>query len=324
MHIYPFITEPVFKQYIWGGNALKTKFGKNIPDDFASESWEVSCHVDGPSKIKNGKYAGKLLWDVLKEDKKAFLGNSLSDTDDFPLLLKLLDANDNLSVQVHPDDKLALELEGVPYGKTEMWYIIDAKPDAKLVYGLKEGSTPDIIRSAIENGTLEEHLNYVSVRKGDSFFIPAGTVHAVGKGLLIAEIQQSSNTTYRMYDYNRRDKDGNLRELHIEKAIKASEFNAPNKLKELKKEIIGDVVINTLSSCEFFTVKKYEIANSIKVDFSKDRFEMLICTEGEFDIIYDNESIHIKAGDSVFIPAILGSYEIRGQGDILRSFTGGE
>ena len=276
MHTYPFITEPVFKQYIWGGNALKTKFNKNIPDDFASESWEVSCHADGPSKIKNGKHAGKLLWDVLKEDKKAFLGNSLSDTNDFPLLLKLLDANDNLSVQVHPDDKLALELEGVPYGKTEMWYIIDAKPDAKLVYGLKEGSTPDIIKSA------------------------------------------------RMYDYNRRDKDGNLRELHIEKAIKASDFNAPSKLTELKKDTIGDTVITTLSSCEFFTVKKYEIATSVKIDFSKDRFEMLICTEGEFDIIYNNESIHIKAGDSVFIPAILGSYEICGQGDILRSFTGGE
>ena len=324
MNIYPFITDPVFKQYIWGGSALKDKFGKDIPDGFASESWEVSCHADGPSRIRNGEYAGKLLWDVLKNNKKAYLGEIFSDTEDFPLLLKLLDANDNLSVQVHPDDKLALELEGVPYGKTEMWYIIDAKPDAKLVYGLKEGSTPEVIKAAIENGTLEEHLNYVNVKKGDSFFIPAGTVHAVGKGLLIAEIQQSSNTTYRMYDYNRRDKDGNLRELHVEKAIKASKFNMANVIGKNKTVALGNTVVTTLTECEFFTVKKYEIKDLAKIEINADRFEMLICTEGEFDVLYNGGSLHIKAGDSVFIPAILEGYELRGKGDILRSFTGGE
>ncbi len=324
MSIHPLVTDPVFKQYIWGGRALKDKFGKNIPDDFASESWEVSCHADGPSKVRGGEYDGQLLSDVIGLDKKKYLGDSLENAKDFPLLLKILDANDDLSVQVHPDDTLAMELEGVPFGKTEMWYVIDAKPGAKLVYGLKKGATANDLKASIEGGTLEEHLNYVPVKKGDSFFIPAGTVHAVGKGLLIAEIQQSSNTTYRMYDYNRRDKEGNLRELHVDKAIKATDFDKANVQGENATVLIGENKATTLACCEFFSVIKYEINDSVKIEQDNSRFEMLICTEGEFDIAYKNGNIHINSGDSVFIPAYLGGYEMRGKGDILRSFTGGE
>ncbi len=321
--ITPLKTTPVFKQYIWGGSALKDKYNKDIKDNFAAESWELSCHDDGLSLIAEGEHAGKTLKEVVMGDKLNMLGDETIET--FPLLVKFLDANDKLSVQVHPDDKYAFENENGALGKTEMWYIIDAKPDAKLVYGLKNGVTKEQFEKGIEDGTLEELLNYVPAKKGDAFFIPATTLHAIGSGLLIAEIQQSSNTTYRAYDYNRTDKDGNKRELHVKKAVDVTSLKSVEGMEKYipirYTEGSSDAYI--ISSCEYFAVIKYILGQDrdARVVPEKPRFELIMCLEGEAVISYNGGTMNIKAGDSVFMPAALGEYSFEGQGEILRSFV---
>jgi len=321
--ITPLKTSPVFKQYIWGGSALKDKYNKDIKDNFAAESWELSCHDDGLSLIAEGEHKGKTLKEVVMSDKKNYLGDESIEV--FPLLVKFLDANDKLSVQVHPDDDYASKNENGALGKTEMWYIIDAKPDAKLVYGLKNGVTKEQFEKGIEDGTLEDILNFVPAKKGDAFFIPATTLHAIGSGLLIAEIQQSSNTTYRAYDYNRTDKDGNKRELHIKKAVdvtslenvEGSEKYVPIRYTE------GSSDAYIISNCEYFTVIKYILGDDrdARVIPYEPRFELLMCLEGEAVITYNGGTMEIKAGDSIFMPAALGEYSFEGQGEILRSFV---
>lgn len=317
--IYPLKTAPIFKQYLWGGNNLETKLSKPIPDSFAAESWEISCHDDGLCTVSNGEFRGMTLKEVISCNPKAMIGDEKLDV--FPLLVKFIDANDKLSVQVHPDNDFANKYENGQLGKSEMWYVLDAKPDAKLIYGLKQGATADKMQQAIENGTLEDILNYVPVTKGDYFYIPAGTIHAICEGLLIAEIQQSSNLTYRVYDYNRCDKDGNKRELHTEKAIKATNYNA-----EAFKSIIP--VINNydgycttqLVDCEFFKVIKYVIDRQVSLTKPQNKFEMIICVEGKGKLIYNDVSYEINKGDSFFIPAAIAEYVIEGQCEILRSY----
>lgn len=314
---YPMKTNPTFKQYIWGGSALADRFGKPIADNFAAESWEISCHPDGPCTIANGAYAGLKLQEALDKYPAELLGNARYET--FPLLVKLLDANQDLSVQVHPDDAYAHVHENGSLGKTEMWYVIDAKPDAKLVYGLKPGTTRDAFRAAIENGTLEQVLNYVPVKKGDSFFIPAGTLHAICGGLLIAEIQQSSNTTYRVYDYNRRDKDGNLRPLHVEKAVDVTSMEQVRDSGSQPPVTIDGNTVTVLVSCPLFETVKYDISASAAMD-GRGAFELLVFTEGSGAIAYDGGEEPFKAGDSFFIPATLGGYTIHGACEALRSY----
>ncbi|MBQ4631094.1 MAG: class I mannose-6-phosphate isomerase [Clostridia bacterium] len=316
--IYPLKTVPVFKQYLWGGDTLKTKFKKDIPGSFAAESWEVSCHDDGLCTVANGIFKGKTLKEVIFSDTKNMLGK---ETDIFPLLVKFLDAKDKLSVQVHPDNAFAAKHENGELGKTEMWYVIDAKPGAVLVYGLKEGTDSKTFCESAQNGTLEQHLNFVPAKKGDAFFIPSGTVHAICDGLLIAEIQQSSNTTYRVYDYNRTDKDGNKRELHIEKAVMATDYSAsPLGQACYDVEDVPGGRMKTLAKCEYFTVIKYDIETEVLFSKPDTRFEMLVCTEGKGTLVYDGGTEEIKAGDSFFIPATMKNYSINGFCEILRSF----
>ena len=314
---YPIKTNPIFKQYIWGGSALADRFGKPIADNFAAESWEISCHPDGPCTIANGAYAGMQLQEALDKYPNELLGNTRYET--FPLLVKLLDANQDLSVQVHPDDAYANLHENGSLGKTEMWYVIDAKPDAKLVYGLKPGATRNSFRTAIENGTLEQILNYVPVKKGDSFFIPAGTLHAICGGLLIAEIQQSSNTTYRVYDYNRKDADGNLRPLHVEKAVDVTSMEPVADSGAQPPVTIDGNIVTVLASCPLFETVKYDISASVAID-GRDTFELLIFTEGSGAIAYAGGEEPFTAGDSFFIPAALGGYHINGACEVLRSY----
>ncbi len=319
--ITPIKTSPVFKQYIWGGSALKEKYNKNIPDNFAAESWEISCHKDGMSLVAEGEYAGRTLEEVIMSDKENMVGDV--NMEQFPLLVKILDANDNLSVQVHPDDEYAAANENGSLGKTEMWYVIDAKPGAKLVYGLKDGVTKEQFASAIEDGTLEELLNYVEVKPGAAFFIPAKTLHAIGKGLLIAEIQQSSNTTYRVYDYNRIDANGNKRELHTAKALDVTSLDDVE-----GSERVVPVPYPTengqagvISLCEFFAVVRYKLDGKTHIVLPCKRFEMLVCTQGSAKLVYEGGVMNIEAGDSIFVPAALGSYTLDGECDILRSFV---
>ena len=205
------------KDYIWGGTRLKTEFGKSTSLERVAESWELSCHKDGPSLIENGDFAGKTLPEYIKIQGKSVLGTNCEKFDYFPILIKLIDAQDNLSVQVHPDNNYALRVEG-EYGKTEMWYIVDCAEGASLIYGFDHEISAEEFARRIQDNTLLNVCNIVPVKKGDVFFIEAGTIHAIGKGILIAEIQQNSNTTYRVYDYGRVGADGNPRQLHIEKA----------------------------------------------------------------------------------------------------------
>ena len=317
--IYPLKTAPVFKQYLWGGNNLETKLSKQIPDSFAAESWEISCHDDGLCTISNGEYKGMTLKNIIFENPKAMIGKENFDI--FPLLVKFIDANDKLSVQVHPDNDFAAKFENGQLGKSEMWYVLDAQPDAKLIYGLKQGVSAQTMQKAIENGTLEEILNYVPVKKGDFFYIPAGTIHAICEGLLIAEIQQSSNLTYRVYDYNRCDKNGNKRELHTEKAIKATNYNAGGyKENNPVIEQYEGYSITSLVDCEYFTVKKYCIEKTVNLTKSSEKFEMIICVDGKGKLTHNNISYEINKGDSFFIPAAITEYLIEGQCEVLRSY----
>ena len=223
----PFKLTPAFKDYLWGGEKLKTLYNKKCDMDIVAESWELSCHKDGKSTIIGGEFEGETLSDYIQNHGKGVLGKNASKFDYFPILIKFIDAKGDLSVQVHPDDEYALKNEG-EYGKTEMWYILECEEGATLYYGFKRDVTRAEYENAIKNNTLTDILNKVPVNKGDVFFIEAGTVHAIGKGIVICEIQQNSNTTYRVYDYNRKDKDGfqgEIRHPAAERACRGARTN---------------------------------------------------------------------------------------------------
>jgi mannose-6-phosphate isomerase len=224
--LYPLTFAPVLKDYIWGGRRLE-QLGRTLPPGIIAESWEIAGHEDGTTAVSNGRYAGKLLTEVQAELGLDLIGTNCAwaqERGKFPLLIKLLDANQALSVQVHPDDVYAQAHEGNELGKTEMWVVLDARPGAQVQLGVKAGTTPDLFRQGIESGKLEPYLHYVPVQTGDHICVPAGTLHAIMDGILIAEIQQNSNTTYRVYDWNRVGADGKARPLHIDKALDVINF----------------------------------------------------------------------------------------------------
>ncbi|MDD3766760.1 MAG: class I mannose-6-phosphate isomerase [Eubacteriales bacterium] len=315
--MYPLKMQPTYKQYLWGGENLKKLYGKDTPQGNAAESWEVSCHPNGQSSVANGKYKGQTLAQVVSSMGEALLGKTISPAEKFPLLLKILDANDKLSVQVHPDDEYAMKNENGEKGKTEMWYVLDCKPGAQLVYGFKEGVTKEIFENAIKGGTLEEILNKVNVNKGDAFFIPAGTVHAIGEGIIIAEIQQNSDTTYRVYDYNRKDKDGNTRPLHIEKALDVSNFESSvGKEKAQGSEVLdGENIRTILASCRYFNFEKLEIKEK-SIENTDGRMEIILVAEGSGKIAGES----FKSADSFVIPAAMGEYAVEGKCTLLKSY----
>ncbi len=318
--LYPMKTNPVFKQYIWGGNHLKTLFGKEIPDDFAAESWEVSAHPAGECKIANGAYRGVLLSGVIAKLGDRFWGSSLAGSKKFPLLIKLLDANDRLSVQVHPDDTYAKEHEHGENGKNEMWYVLAAKEGAQIACGFRRDITKQEYEDAISNGTLEELLNFIPVKAGDCYYIPAGTVHAIGAGIVIAEVQQSSDATYRVYDYNRRDAEGNLRELHIKKAIDVSRLEK-NTVQNADPSMQPDgsgVYSRLLCDCPNFHASYLKIENTCHLASNPSYFEILLLAEGEGKLWFGSESMAISAGDTILIPAQMGNYRIEGTCGLLK------
>ncbi len=309
MNSYPLKLLPVTKNIIWGGNYLNKNFSIGNDHETIAEAWMMTVRADGVNVIENGKFNGLTLDDYIKErGMENVCGNSNS----FPLLIKLIDANDRLSVQVHPDDEYASQ-NGLDAGKTEMWYIVDAKPGAKLVYGLKTTHSPSYeeICEKNNNGTLDDILNYVEVKKGDCFFIPAGLVHAIGDGIVIAEIQQNSNTTFRLYDYDRTDKNGNKRELHIEKAaqvIKTQFFNK-SEVNVVERKTICETV-TTLCNCDYFTAMKYEIAKNSSSCFEYGKMLNILCVGGSGYISYKNEKYGLIKGDSYLIPADMECFNI--------------
>lgn len=298
---------PSFKDYLWGGRRLVTDFQKEYEGDVLAESWELSCHKDGPSYIENGTYAGRTLEDYILAEGKEVLGSNSARFQQFPVLIKFIDAAQDLSVQVHPDDDYAQKVERQPYGKTEMWYVADCAEDAYLYYGFTKEVGPEELEQRIKENTLLEVLNKVNVKKGDVFFIEAGTIHAIGTGCLIAEIQQNSNLTYRVYDYGRKDKNGNERELHIEKALQVTERVPIMRQKSFDPHIV---------SCEYFTVDKLVLDGKLMQRMSgyvdQSTFVSILVLDGKGRIRAAEESISFRRGDSLLLTAGTGEYEIEG------------
>lgn len=312
----PFELIPPVKDYIWGGTKLRELYGKESDLERLAESWELSCHKDGVSVIKDGEFAGMPLTEFIKSHPET-LGKNCARFANFPVLIKLIDARDDLSVQVHPNDEYAMRVEG-EYGKTEMWYIVDCEPGASLIYGFKDKISKEDFRRSIEDNTLLEYVNKVPVKKGDVFFIEAGTLHAIGKGILIAEIQQNSNTTYRVYDHGRVGADGKPRELHVDKALDVTATEPPKAAYGQPESINMTGMWKTpLAECSYFSTEKYDIFRSLTVG-SADTFCHILVLEGEADIVYGGENIiHVKKGSSVFVPAGADMCEIKGKCSII-------
>ncbi len=306
------------KDYIWGGNRLREEYGKALDSDKIAESWELSCHKDGQSIVAMGEYEGKTLSEYIEAKGKSVLGTNCDRFEYFPILIKLIDAKDNLSVQVHPENDYAMRVEG-EYGKTEMWYIVDCEEGAELLYGFKHEISKEEFAERIRNNTLLEVTNNVPVHKGDVFFIEAGTLHAIGKGILIAEIQQNSNTTYRIYDYGRVGADGKPRPLHVDKAVDVTELVPPKypTTAEGRPEAISGGTKTLLRSCEYFNVNKVELDGTAKFTAGEKSFNSLLILDGECTISCGDESVTAKKGDSVFIDAGTGEYTVTGKGEVI-------
>ncbi|WP_029324536.1 type I phosphomannose isomerase catalytic subunit [Butyrivibrio sp. AE3004] len=301
------------KDYLWGGSRLVDEFGKKAAGEVTAESWELSCFPGSESIIENGEYAGRTITEYIK-DNNGSLGYNCDKFKDFPVLIKLIDAKNDLSLQVHPSDEFAREHEN-QYGKTEMWYILDAEEDAFLYYGFNKEVTKDEFARRIEDETLTEVLNACPVQKGDIFFIESGTLHAIGKGILLAEIQQNSNVTYRVYDYGRRDKDGNLRELHVEKALEVTHLSPIQKVKKPEPHI---------GVCKYFTVDKVNLTGDttkkIMGTVGEESFLHILFLDGKGVIRNGNEEMPFSKGDSFFLPAKSGNYEILGFCEALTTY----
>ncbi len=306
-----FRLKPACKDYLWGGHRLVEEYGKEYDGAVLAETWELSCHPDGPSVIAEGAYAGKTLQQYLDEAGREVLGENCRRFRDFPILTKLIDAKDNLSIQVHPDNRYALQNEG-QYGKTEMWYVVDAGSEAFLYYGFKKEVSREEFARRIREDTLLEALNAVRVQKGDVLFIESGTIHAIGRDILIAEIQQNSNVTYRVYDYGRTGRDGKKRDLHIEKALAVT-----NRVPLVKSKNSYPHV----ADCDYFTVDKLNLDGTLmeRVDgrVTEQSFVSILFLDGEGKISCQGETLEYKKGDSFFISAGSGSYQIEGCCDAL-------
>jgi len=323
--LYPLKFKPVYKDYIWGGRNFE-KYGRILPDGIVAESWEVSCHPNGISIVSNGAFEGISLPELVKKLGRKLIGNALpeKDLDRFPLLVKFIDANDDLSVQVHPDDNYAFVHDNGEYGKNEMWYIISAEPGARLVFDLVPGTSKNDFIEAVKNGSLEKHLRYIDVYPGDVLNIPAGLVHAVGKGIILAEIQQNSDATYRIYDFNRVGKDGKKRPLHIDKALDVINFNSETpkeKTKGIRLKLDSDSSKTYLVANKYFSVELLDV-NGKYLDLADgSKFRIFSFIDGEGEIIYKNGSINFKTLESVLIPADMGEYEIAGRFKALKAYV---
>ncbi len=306
------------KDYIWGGNRLREEYGKVLDSDRIAESWELSCHKDGQSVIDGGEFGGKTLSEYIEAKGKSVLGTNCARFEYFPVLIKLIDAKDNLSVQVHPSNEYALRVEG-EYGKTEMWYIVDCDEGAELLYGFKHEISKEEFAQRIADNTLLEVTNNVPVHKGDVFFIESGTLHAIGKGILIAEIQQNSNTTYRIYDYGRVGKDGKPRELHVEKAKEVTKLEPPKyptTAQGAPQKIAGGE-LTLLRSCEYFNVNRLALDGKAELCADEKSFKSLLVLDGAAELTSAYGATSLKKGDSVFVDAGTGSFTVSGRADII-------
>ncbi len=317
--MYPIFMDPAYKHYLWGGDRLNPVMGKKSPYPKTGESWELSTHKDGQSIARNGELIGKSLTEIVEHWGAACIGSRFANMPtesigkDFPILIKFIDAKQNLSIQVHPNDEYSLAHEN-QQGKTEMWYILDAEPGCGLYYGFNRDLTREEFEAKTADGTITDAMNFCPCKVGDVFFIPAGTIHAICEGILVAEIQQNSNITYRVFDYNRVDDNGNKRELHTKKAADVTCLEA---IDPRNNSIDENQAVATLAACEYFTVKRANLSGSITLTADADSFHALLITEGSPVIKCGRDSYPCQKGDCVFIPAGMGSYDVEGAGQLL-------
>ena len=316
------LLSPFVKDTIWGGTKLITEYGFETKKDNIAEAWLLSAHPDGPSVVLNGVYAGKTLIDVLEAEGFGILGTHNADKTGFPILIKLIDAKEKLSIQVHPGDEYARRVEN-ENGKTEAWYILDAAPGAELVYGLNREVDRKTFSKSIKKKEIESLLNFVPVKAGDVVFIPSGMLHAIGAGIFLAEVQQSSNTTYRVYDYDRPDTDGKPRELHIEKATDVVDLTVPKvDFSPAGVACTTDRAEKTyLTGCAFFAMFHLKTDGEYTDIADETSFVSLLVLEGEGEISCGDETLPLTKGASVFIPADHGEYTLKGNLDILETRT---
>ncbi len=308
---------PAGKGYIWGGERLKKEYNKSLDIIPLAETWECSVHPDGMSLISGGEFDGLTLKEVLDRNPR-YLGTK---SDSLPILIKFIDAARDLSIQVHPDDAYAREHEG-DNGKTEFWYVLDAEEGAELIYGFEHPMDRQRLRSAIEDGSLEKMLHHMPVHKGDMFFVYPGTVHAIGKGIVLVEVQESSNLTYRLYDYNRTDKNGQKRPLHIEKAADVLNMKPVNIIRQPQRMVryYFGCAREILCRCEYFEVERIQVTKGFSFSVFDTSFQVLLCTDGNGGLETDesNKPVRFDKGACIFLPAGMGRCHIIGECVLLK------
>ncbi|WP_293893787.1 type I phosphomannose isomerase catalytic subunit [Flavobacterium sp.] len=318
MKLYPLQFEPIFKDRIWGGTKLKTFLNKPITSDSTGESWEISTVKNDVSIIANGAFKGKSLNELINEFPEAVLGIKVYEQfgKQFPLLFKYLDAREDLSIQLHPNDELAKKRHN-SFGKTEMWYVMQADTDSRLIVGFKEKSSPEEYLKHIQNKTIVAILDTKKVKQGDVFFLATGTIHAIGAGIVVAEIQQTSDITYRIYDFDRVDANGNKRELHVDLSLEAINYETLEAQKNYSKiENISNEVVN----CKYFTTNFIPLDGHAKIYKHGESFTVYMCVDGEFSLTTDGENYSYRKGDTVLVPASLTDFQLIGKASILEIY----
>ena len=318
MKLYPLQFEPILKERIWGGTKLKTELNKPITSDITGESWEISTVENDISIVANGSLKGKSLKELINEFPEAVLGSKVHAQfgKQFPLLFKYLDAREDLSIQLHPNDELAKKRHN-SFGKTEMWYVMQTDSNARLIVGFKEKSSPEEFIQNLNNKTLLDILDTKKVKQGDVFMLDTGTIHAIGAGIVIAEIQQTSDITYRVYDFDRVDANGNKRELHIDLALEALNYE---KIEAQRFYSETENISNEIVNCQYFTTTIIPLNGHIKVAKNKQSFTVYMCVDGSFELSLDTETFLYQKGDTVLIPAALTDFQLSGKASILEIY----
>ena len=318
MKLYPLQFEPILKERIWGGTKLKTFLNKPITSNITGESWEISTVENDVSVVVKGSLKGKSLNELINEFPEAVLGTRVYAQfgKQFPLLFKYLDAREDLSIQLHPNDELAKKRHN-SFGKTEMWYVMQADTDARLIVGFKEKSSPEEYIKNLNNKTLLTILDTKKVKQGDVFMLDTGTIHAIGAGIVIAEIQQTSDITYRVYDFDRVEANGKTRELHIDLALDALNYE---KIQTQRFYSKTENIANEIVNCNYFTTNFIPLDGNIEIHKNQTSFTVYMCVEGDFKLTFDNESYSYKKGDTVLIPAAITDFQLSGKASILEIY----
>lgn len=320
----PFLLRPAGKDYLWGGARLNDDFRKDIPMQPLAETWECSTHPDGLSQVASGIHTGRTLKEVLDEHPE-YLGTHPVYREGLPVLIKFIDAKEDLSIQVHPDDDYAVENENGSLGKTEMWYVVDAEEGAQIAYGFSRDMTREALRESLQDGSIERYLQKVKAQKDDVYFIRAGTVHGLGTGTLVAEIQECSNITYRMYDHGRTDKNGKQRELHIEKALDVADLSARDKPRQPMRVLrySPGSARELLCRCRYFQVERMLLNTEhcrgmVSYQTGENSFQVLLCLKGCGSLfIGEAEHIDFFKGDCIFVPAMSVPMKLHGSAQML-------